>query len=239
MANPYFRFKKFIVYHDKCAMKVGTDGVLLGAWADISSSKNILDIGTGTGLISFMLAQRLSYNCSIDAIDIEENAITQTNENINRNAISCIKAHHSSLQDFVKNASEKYDLIVSNPPYFTSSLQAPNYERTLARHNDSLSLKELICLSNSLLTDDGKMSIVYPYQDKDVILAYAELCGLYSTRLTYVKGEASKPYKRILVELSKKQQSLQESELIIEESRNNYTNEFKALVKDFYLKIPD
>lgn len=239
MANPYFQFKKFIVYHDKCAMKVGTDGVLLGAWVGISSSKNILDIGTGTGLISFMLAQRLNYNCSIDAIDMEENAIIQVHENANRNAISCIKIHLSSLQDYIKKSQTKYDLIVSNPPYFTSSLQAPNYARTLARHNDSLSLKELIYLASNLLSETGRIAIIYPYSDKELILKYSELCGLYITRLTSVKGDASKSYKRVLVELSKRKQSFQENELIIEESRNNYTEDFKALVKEFYIKISD
>ena len=145
MPNPYFQFKRFTVYHDRCAMKVGTDGVLLGAWTDVSSSQQILDIGTGTGLIALMLAQR-NVTAHITAIDIDEEAIEQAQGNIAaspwKNRIEVMK------QDFCQySANRLFDTIVSNPPYFNQSLKGPDSQRNTARHTDSLELQpHTVCI---------------------------------------------------------------------------------------------
>ena len=164
MANPYFQFKKFTIRHDKCAMKVGTDAVLLGAWADITACKNILDIGTGTGIIALMLAQRCFAN--IDAIDIDTDAYSQAKENVAASPFAeRINVIHASCSEYTGScAREKYDLIVSNPPYFINSLKCPDNKRSVARHTDSLSLFELIDDSCSLLSLSGRIALVLPYE---------------------------------------------------------------------------
>ena len=154
MPNPYFRFKKFTVYHDRCAMKVGTDGVLLGAWVNVSGD-NILDIGTGTGLISLMMAQR-NEKAVIDAIDIDSDAVSQAKDNIGNSPFSNrINSWNASLQEFSSKVEKRYDVIVSNPPFFVQSLKSPNKERSVARHTDSLPVADLIkgggCLLSILL----------------------------------------------------------------------------------------
>lgn len=237
MPNPYFEFKQFTVYHDRCAMKVGTDGVLLGAWTNIDFTETILDIGTGTGLISLMLAQRCS-SAKIDAIDIDKDAIEQAKDNVKnspfRNRINCF---NSSLQEFYKTESKRYDLIVSNPPFFTQSLKSPKLNRTLARHTDSLLIDELIQISSFLLTENGKLAFVYPFENKDAIFSLAEMNNLFLSRITEVyPTPASKP-KRILIELSKKYSSIEVNHLVIEKERHVYSPVFTELVKDFYLKL--
>lgn len=237
MPNPYFRFKQFTVYHDRCAMKVGTDGVLLGMWANISHATKALDIGTGTGLIALMLAQRNS-GLEIDAIDINKEAIEQATENIKnspfRNQITCF---HSSLQDFVIKQKEKYDLIVSNPPFFKQSLKSPCENRTLARHTDSLYIEELLELSSDLLSEQGKFSIIYPYGDKELILKLASKNKLHISHITDVIPTPSSPPKRILVEFSKTETIPVIDSLVIEKERHVYSEEFIKLAKDFYLKL--
>ena len=142
MANPYFKFKQFTIWHDKCAMKVGTDGALLGAWAAPKEARNILDIGTGTGLVALMLAQRCQ--AFIDAIDIDADACLQAEENVARSPFADrIRVHCCALNDFHPSAPSHYDLIVSNPPYFHQALKCPDPKRNRARHTDTLSLEEL------------------------------------------------------------------------------------------------
>lgn len=164
MSNIYFKFKQFTVYQDRCAMKVGTDGTLLGAWTDVTKSRTILDIGTGTGLIALMLAQR-SLTTQITAIDIDIDSVMQAESNV---ALSpwCdrVKVFCSSLQDF--NGSG-YDTIVSNPPYFVNSLKCPNGHRTLARHTASLSYKDLFDGVTRMLSDDGEFSVIIPFDCRD------------------------------------------------------------------------
>ena len=143
MANPYFQFKKFTVWHDKCAMKVGTDGVLLGEWASTERCQRILDVGTGTGLIALMLAQRST--AILDAIDIDSDACLQAQENIAKSPFANrIQVYQTSLSEYMPDENIKYDLIVSNPPYFIDSLKCPDTKRNLARHTDTLSLPDLL-----------------------------------------------------------------------------------------------
>ena len=150
MSNSYFQFKQFTVWHDKCAMKVGADGVTLGAWADVSDVKSVLDIGCGSGLIALMIAQRSE--AGITAIDIDGQSIEQTKENTGNSPWSeRIKTVHASLQQFAANSDVLFDLIVCNPPYFNNSLKSPSESRTMARHTDTLSYTDLI-------TNAGKAS---------------------------------------------------------------------------------
>lgn len=238
MPNPYFQFKQFTVYHDQCAMKVGTDGVLLGAWAKVYSDSTIkvLDIGTGTGLISLMLAQR-NKNIDIDAIDIDNNAIKQATENIKNSPFgSQINCYNLSLQDFAKK-NNKYDLIVSNPPFFNQSLKSPKQNRTLARHTDSLFIEELIELSSLLLSEKGRFSMIYPYENKDQILSLANTNNLFPCRITEVYPTPTSKPKRILVELSKEYFSTETNQLTIEIDRHVYSPDFIKLVRDYYLKL--
>lgn len=237
MPNPFFHFKQFTVYHDRCAMKVGTDGVLLGAWTDISDVKTALDIGTGTGLISLMIAQR-NRNITIDAIDIEINAIAQAKDNIKNSPFADqIKCTQCSVQEFAEKYEKKYDIIVSNPPFFTESLKSPDNQRSLARHDDTLSINDLLKASAKLLNNNGKLSLIYPYEYKRVILDIAKLNNLFINKATNVYPTSSPQPKRILLEISKNQTSIQENSLTIEESRHIYSDEFTELVKDFYLKL--
>ncbi len=237
MSNPYFSFKKFTVYHDKCAMKVGTDGVLLGAWVKLGKVRRVLDVGTGTGLIALMLSQCSKGFISIDAIDIDEDAVLQTLENVERASLLNVKAIHSSLQDYVEKCDVKYDMIVSNPPYFSSSLHSPDGQRTLARHTNSLPMVEFMNISAHLLSSDGYLSLIFPHAEKNLLIDLAENAGLFVSRITNVYPMPHLNAKRVLLEFSKVKQDAEITDLIIEKERHIYTDDFTELVKDFYLKL--
>lgn len=237
MSNPYFKFKQFTVYQDKCGMKVGIDGVLLGAWAAVNDSvKNILDIGTGTGLIALMMAQRC--NAFIDAIDIDKDAVAQAKSNIQASPWSNrINTRHLSLQDFVRESSKKYDLIVSNPPYFVNSLKSPSMQRTNARHTNELSHQDLLFLSKKLLTREGSLSLILPTEEADKCIEHAEKIALYLNHEVFVHPKPSKAAKRKLLTFELCEKSRKIENITIEtEQRHQYTPEFYCLVKDYYLK---
>lgn len=238
MANPYFRFKKFTVYHDKCAMKVGTDAVLLGAWADTSFCRNILDIGTGTGIIALMLAQRSQ--ATVEAIDIDKEACVQATENAAASPYTeRIKVIHASCADFAaSNQQKRYDLIVSNPPYFINSLKCPDNKRTVARHTDTLLLSDLIREAQTLLSLSGRIALVLPYERLEEVKALASANHLYICRQTDVIPTPGAAPKRLLVELSTTEENIKNRDtLTIEEARHQYTPEYIALTKEFYLKM--
>lgn len=238
MANPYFRFKKFTVYHDKCAMKVGTDAVLLGAWADTSFCRNILDIGTGTGIIALMLAQRSQ--ATVEAIDIDKEACVQAMENAAASPYTeRIKVVHASCADFAaSNQQKRYDLIVSNPPYFINSLKCPDNKRTVARHTDTLLLSDLIREAQTLLSPSGRIALVLPYEQLEEVKALASANHLYICRQTDVIPTLGAAPKRLLVELSTTEENIKNRDtLTIEEARHQYTPEYIALTKEFYLKM--
>lgn len=236
MATSFFQFKKFTVHHHKCAMKVGTDGVLLGAWASVSGKKKITDVGTGSGLIALMLAQRS--NAEIQAIDIDASACLQATENIADSIFNNrIQVHHASLAEFAVQHKEQYDLIVSNPPYFKASLLSPVHERNLARHNDSLSLESLIADSLKLLSAQGCIALILPYDQEEELNHLVARHNLFFSRKTYIRPLPNADYKRILAEISIYESQCKQDELTIEESRHKYTKEYINLTKDFYLKM--
>lgn len=237
MPNPYFRFKQFTIWHDRCAMKVGTDGVLLGAWANVGGAKRLLDIGTGSGLIALMLAQR-NPEAHITAIDIDENAVSQAEENINRSPFAKrIQCYKMSLQDHVNNRDKNYDHIISNPPFFINSLKSTDRHRTIARHADTLSTDHLLKCTSRMLSLNGKLSIIYPYENKMRLIERMSLYAFHPTRITNIYPTPKSRPKRILIELSKTAKSIIENELVIEEERHNYSQAFRELVSEFYLKV--
>ena len=239
MANSWFAFKQFKINQDRAAMKVGTDGVLLGAWVDVEDAVDVLDIGAGTGLIALMMAQRNSM-LNIDAIDIDSNACEQAKENIEASPWSGrVIVHNISLEHFVKSSSLRYDLIVCNPPYFTNSKRSIDESRRIARHTDELTLDDLFRFSSPLITDRGKLGIVYPYADFDRAVSEAKDWGLFPEKVTFVRPTADKEYVRVLIIFSKDDKvGFSENELVIEtDQRHFYTEEFKSLVRDFYLQL--
>ncbi|OFX89984.1 MAG: hypothetical protein A2W99_08520 [Bacteroidetes bacterium GWF2_33_16] len=235
MANNYFKFKQFIIHQEKCAMKVGTDGVLLGAWANCENTKHVLDIGTGTGLIALMIAQRSQ--AIIDAIEIDENACMQAQDNFQKSPwYSRINLVHQSFQDYATESNKKYDLIVSNPPYFQNSLYTPSEQRTKARHNMELELSDIIDGSSKLLANDGTLSIVLPYIEGVMFIANAAEKGLYCVRQTNVLPKPKVAVKRLLLEFQKQRKAFVDQDLIIElDKRHEYSDNYKNLTKDYYL----
>lgn len=216
-------------------MKVGTDGVLLGAWAAIKDAQNILDIGTGTGLISLMLAQRNS-NAIITAIEIDENASLECQLNFkNSHWSDRLNLLNADLKLFQK--SDLFDLIVSNPPFFNNTYKAKNEERNQARQTESLSFEDLLFCTASLLLPNGKACFIIPYQAEEKFIALAQKNKLFLNKRTRVKGNINTKIKRSLLEFSFVDKEVTESELSIEISRHVYTKEYIALTKKFYLKM--
>jgi len=237
MSNTYFNFKQFSVIQDLCSMKVGTDGVLLGAWSNIDEAKSILDIGTGTGLIALMLAQRT--NATITAVDVEENACEQAKMNFDASPwTDRLNIIHSKVQDF--HSDNLFDLIVSNPPYFSGYYSSDNLLRDIARSADVLlSYEELILSSKKLLFDNGRLSLILPADQQEKIISIANQNGLSLSRLTFVKTKKTKDAKRILLEFVNTSNEVIAiiDELIIQSDDNGrvYTQEYINLTKDFYL----
>lgn len=235
MSSQEFVFKQFTILQDKCAMKVGTDAVLLGSWVNTSHTKNILDIGTGTGIITLMLAQKS--DAIIDAIDIDANACMQALQN----ASNCrwkdrIHIHHISLQQFASSSNHKYDLIVSNPPYFVDSSKALEESRTNARHTDQLPFDDLLNGVLNLLSPDGKFYVILPTKESQVFREMAEKQNLFLTKLTRVITRTDKPEKRQLMKFEYTKKEVEEDAIIIEkEGRHCYTDEYIELTKDYYL----
>lgn len=216
--------------------EVGTDGVLLGAWAEAYKRNNVLDVGTGTGLIALMIAQR-NTNATIDAIDIDEGCVMQAKRNVFESPFSNrVDVQKSSFQDFAARNDNKYDLIVSNPPYFHNSLKSPNLHRNYARHTDSLSFYEIISDGVSLLTESGSISLILPYEFKTSVLMHAKTVGLFAKRITNVFPLPHKPAKRFLIEFGMSDTECVEDNLIVELSRHKYTDEYNALTNEFYLQ---
>lgn len=236
MPNDSFAFKKFTIKQDKCAMKVGTDGVLLGAWVNTKNAKHILDVGTGTGLIALMMAQKSNDDVIIDAVDIDEQAYNQAIENVkNSSWANRINIYHTPFQYFADQKKE-YDLIVSNPPYFISSTKAPEDQRNYARHTDLLDYDELLFGVLKLLAPQGAFCVILPSKEGELFRDMAEKNGLFLTKLMRVKTREDKVEKRYIMRFEKTRNSFSEESIIIEkDERQSYTEEYKSLTKDFYL----
>lgn len=237
MRQREFRFKQFTIRHQASAMKVGIDGVLLGAWASVADSKTILDIGTGSGLIALMLAQRCT--ATIDAIDIDPGACLEATENVRLSPWpGRVQVLNTALQTFYPSGALKYDAIVSNPPYFQHSFPSPDTARTLARHDSSLPLNDLFLHSARLLRPLGLLSVILPAEADTTAHSLARNNGLYPVRITFIKPNSYLPPKRMLAEYrTVPGQFLPEVILIETSQRHSYSEAYKALTRDFYLKF--
>ncbi|EAR02413.1 tRNA1(Val) (adenine(37)-N6)-methyltransferase [Maribacter sp. HTCC2170] len=233
-----FKFKHFSIHQDRCAMKIGTDGVLLGAWTSLQNEpESILDIGTGTGLIALMAAQRSEAE-TIDAIEVEEGAYEQCVDNFEASPWGDrLFCYHAGLDEFVDEIEDKYDLIVSNPPFYAEDVTSGNNARDKARQNQSLPFDELIDGVSKLLSQNGVFTVIVPYKEEHFFLALANNSGLYPKKITRVKGNPNSNIKRSLLQFSFNQGKCAEDELTIEIGRHNYTQEYMELTKEFYLKM--
>jgi tRNA1Val (adenine37-N6)-methyltransferase len=238
MPNDTFDFKKFSIKQDKCAMKVGTDAVLLGAWIISNGSRNILDIGTGTGVISLMLAQKSSAN--ILAVEIDKQSTEQAKLNVSQsNYFSQIQVENVSIQDLAQKSEKKFDLIVTNPPYFIDSYKSIESNRTIARHSDSLPFEELIDSVIKLLDVKGKFCLILPKNEAGIFRKMAEIKGLYLSKLLRIRTKPDKESeKRHLMQFEFKETEFSESTLVLEENESrNYTQAYKEFTKDYYLNF--
>ena len=235
MSKPYFSFKKFTIYHDRCAMKVGTDGVLIGAWANINNAQQILDIGTGSGLIALMAAQ--PSQAIITGIEINKEAATQAQENVDRSPWKeRIKIINADLKEF--KIETRFNAIISNPPYFTNSLECHNNERNTARHDTKLSFRELMQYTAKLLHPEGEFSIIIPSSEVHDILGLAIENKLYPSRKTWVQTTPTASSKRCMLAFRfTPSERVEEKTLILELSPLVYSKEYKSLTHDFYLKM--
>lgn len=236
MSNSYFSFKQFTVFQDECAFKIGTDGVLLGASADISGSDKILDIGTGTGLIALMLAQRCGGE--ITAIEPDIDSYRQAYRNVENSKWSNrIKVENTDLQSF-NPVDTKFDLIVTNPPYFINSLRNPDSREAAARHNDSLSSDEIMKGVSQLLSEDGRFQIIMPYDEGNIFLAGAVDYGFYCNSKLKIRPLPTSEIRRLILGFSRKRTITTEKFLTIERGkRHEFTDDYINLTKDFYLKF--
>lgn len=231
-----FRFKQFYIEDSQCAMKVGTDGVLLGCWAEMEdvrcqrSDVRILDVGTGSGLIARMMMQRYP-KAEVEGIDIDEAAVEQAKEN-------GVRAFEARIQEW--NPGYEYDLIVSNPPYFRNSLKNPDKGRELARHTDSLSYEDLAMHSARLLKEYGHLAIILPAEAEEEMREIAARYSLYCTRVTRVYSKESKPARRVMMEFEKSTCRdidilTSEDTLILEDEKGGRSLQYQEIAKDFYL----
>lgn len=234
-----FSFKQFSIQQDRCAMKIGTDGVLLGAWTPIENNPlSILDVGTGTGVIALMLAQR-SHAEQIDALEIDEEAYEQSVDNFENSPWSDrLFCFHAGLDEFVEEPEDEYDLIVSNPPFYTDEYKSENEQRDLARFADAMPFEDLIEAADLLLSENGIFAVIIPFKEEETFLALAAAFELYPLKITRVKGTPTTEIKRSLLAFSRNESvNFPVDELIIETARHIYTSEYIALTKDFYLKL--
>ncbi|TNE43580.1 MAG: methyltransferase domain-containing protein [Deltaproteobacteria bacterium] len=239
MSQPYFTFQRFRVRHDRCAMKVGTDGVLLGAWVDASQASKVLDVGTGSGLIALMLAQR--FPAEITAIDVDPPSVEQANENVTESPWKeQIEVQGIALADFALQTQETFDHIVSNPPYFTRSLEAPDPRRHRARHNDTLTPQDLLAYSETLLQSQGLLSVIYPVEEADALVQLAIERGWFVARKCEVAPKPGKPVRRVLLTLSRAPTEEERSHMTLEtHERHVHSPEYADLTRDFYLRYRD
>lgn len=218
-----FQFKQFTIYQELCAMKVGTDGVLLGAWAN--GGKRILDAGTGTGIIALMMAQRYP-NAVVTAIDIDEGAVKQAQQNVAQSPFAQqITVLHNTLQEH----QGEYDAIISNPPFFIDSLAAPDEQRNVARHTQTLTYTELMQAAWRLLSDEGELSVVVPFDYRKRMEDEAIFVGFFPSKVCAVKTTERKPAKRYLLSFRKHPCRCEQEQLTIGSER------YQELTKEFYL----
>ena len=238
MSNDWFAFKKFTIQQSRSAMKVGTDSILLGAWVDVENATSVLDVGSGTGLLSLMMAQRS--DALIHGVENNHEAYLDSLENIKTSPwLDRIRVYNITFQEFssgIRQNQLKYDLIISNPPYFQPSPASTYYARKSARQTTELSFEELLSGVNALLAEDGNLCIVLPVPEGDIFMRIAETLYFNCNRVLNIKYTSQSPVKRRLMQFCKQKKELISSDIaIMDNTRNQYTEEYKTLTGDYYL----
>jgi len=232
-----FRFKQFSIVDERSAMKVGTDAVLLGCWAGNAKPANILDIGTGCGLISLMLAQRFP-DAKITGIDIHSGSLQDANENFRASEWnSRLGVKHISLQEYAPTHKKTFDLIVSNPPFFINSLLPPGSKKKLAKHSGELSFQEVAEASAALLKPEGSLALILPYENREIFKNNATRAGLSLVREIIVHPVRGKTPNRYLSEWGFIQKETVSNELHIRDEDHNYTRQYIEMTREFYLAL--
>ena len=235
MSDPSFSFKQFTVRHDRCAMKVGTDGVLLGAWAPVEHARTALDVGTGTGLVALQLAQRNPL-LRVTAVEVDADAASQASENAARSPWpERIEVVRADFKDFQSPGG--FDLIVSNPPYFLDALPCPDRQRRVARHAGGLNYDLLFRRSVRLLGEDGVLSVIIPAEVERAAEEAAWAQGLCPRRRTRVFTKAGKPARRVLLTFGRRLGPVDEDALCIHRPDGSYSDDYRRLTGEFYLKF--
>ena len=232
-----FKFKKFSIEDEKCTMKVGTDSVLFGAWVNPGNALSILDIGTGSGIIALMLAQRSE--ALIDGIDIDEASVEQAKENVKKSKWGKrVSIVHCPVQKYFKMRANHYDLIVCNPPYFSDQLKSPEKIRNIAKHSEYLSFDEIIVASKKLLKTYGRICLILPTAESNVFKEKALISNLYLTRIMTVRHHPNKEVKRVMMQFEcLRKNRTEESISIYDNSGEKFSKEYMELTKDYYLKF--
>ena len=236
MKNSIFQFKQFKINQTKSAMKIGTDGVLLGAWAPITKQPlKVLDVGSGTGLIALMLAQRLP-EAKLVGVEIDKNAAFEAADNFKNSLWSSrLKSVNEQFQVFAQKTEETFDLIVSNPPFFRTGVEQSKNSRTAARNNHYLPYEDLFIGVKKLLSNQGKFTLICPFEYRNDLIELGLCKALYLGQELFVKGTQTSSFKRILMCFSKVKTNLKTQELVLEKKRHMRTEVYQSLVKDFYL----
>jgi len=236
MSNPYFRFKQFTIYQDRTAMKISTDGIVLGACCEFGKAKKVLDVGTGTGLLSLMAAQKSL--ADITAVEINQDAYNQAIENVEKSKFaSRVKVVNGDFIKLFSDSAEHFDYIVSNPPFFRNSLKSSSQGRSIARHEDSLPFEKFVPTVARLLTSGGTFSVILPESER---LYFNRLCianGMHICGKTIVKSFENSDPLRVILHFSKSFLPMKQEVLVIYSSQNVYTQQFNNLVKDFYINV--
>jgi len=234
-----FQFKQFVIQHDRSSMKVGTDAVLLGAWAEVEGKSRILDIGSGSGILSLMMAQRTSaqiVGVDMDFPSVEEAILNAENSVWGQR----IQFQHTSIQQFCVEANRSsFDLIISNPPFFVNSLKSPLDRRNHSRHTDTLSFEELVRSVLYCLTENGSFAVILPYISYEQMENQCRQSQLFCYRKLWIRPKEGKKINRVLLQFKQRKNTpfIEDKELVIRNTNNNYTNDYKILTKDFYLHL--
>ena len=238
-ANKPFKFKQFTIIQDKCTMKVGTDGVLLGAWSDVAGASTILDIGTGSGIIAIMAAQR-NMKAVIDAVEIDPLTYQQAKENMQMSPwTDRLSAYESRIQDYARTCTKSYDVIISNPPFFTGGTFSTDQNRNDVRHTIKMPTGELLIAVRNLLSKDGKFCVILPYIEGLRFKERAQQYNLYCSKMVEVHPKKDKPIERLLLQFERDEKDMKKDILVIQkELRNDYTEAYINLTSNFYLNMP-
>lgn len=238
MSTKPFKFKQFTVNQNKSAMKIGTDAVLLGAWTGLRNHPfSVLDIGAGTGILALMMAQKTHAEI-IDAIEIDDEAFEQCVENFEASPWGDrLFCYHASLEEFVDEIEDRYDLIICNPPFYIEDYKSDNEQRDLARFNDAMPFEHIAESVSKLLSDEGVFSVIIPFKEASNFINIAYNFKLFPNNILQVKGNPTSEIKRSLIQFSFNKTEVKTDTLIIENQRHNYTQDYINLTKDFYLKM--